>query len=114
MSMEGPPRNTSETKKTQESRESIPTREEILLQIGKYCEAPVVTQEKSDEKGIYLLRAEVAGAEGEVHEYTYIREGNYPETNSGRTSIVVAHLNGDEVVFAEDKAHYDPATKTWH
>jgi hypothetical protein len=54
MSMEGPGPSRQER-----SVESIPTKEEVLLEIAKHCENPTIKRELSDEKGVYLLEAEV-------------------------------------------------------
>ena len=109
MSMEGPGPSRQE-----KSVESIPTKEEILSEIGKYCENPQVTLERKDAKGIYFLRAEVPSTiSGEIIDYTYQREGTFDNMTSGKTSIYLTHMKDGEVIYSEDKAQYTPETKKW-
>ena len=69
--------------------ERLPTRDEVLEVIGKLAENAQVVRELSDERGLYLLEAEVAGEKpGEIIEYGYLRKGQSPgHPNAAETAI---------------------------
>ncbi len=110
MSMEGPGPSRQE-----KSVESIPTKEEVLLEIAKYCENPTVKRELSDEKGVYLLEVEIPGAKpGETTEYIYQRKGEFPNGSKAEDTIInVAYFEDGIPVGGESVATYNPDTKTW-
>lgn len=69
--------------------ERFPDKTEVMEVIGRLAENARITRELSDEKGLYLLEAEVPGEkEGEVIEYGYLRKGDSPgHKNAAETAI---------------------------
>jgi hypothetical protein len=110
MSIEGPGPSRQE-----KSIESIPTKEEILLEIAKHCENPTVKRELSDEKGVYLLEAEIAGSQpGETTEYIYQRKGEFPNGSKALETIInVTYFQDGVPIGGNSIAEYNPETKTW-
>jgi hypothetical protein len=110
MSMEGPGPSRQER-----SVESIPTKEEVLLEIAKHCENPTIKRELSDEKGVYLLEAEVPGEKpGETTEYIYQRKGEFSNGSKAEETIInVAYFEDGIPVGGQSVAEYDPKTKAW-
>ena len=62
--------------------ERIPTREEVLDIIRRFEANAKVSRELLDEKGLYLLEAQIEGPElGETVQYEYMRKGRFPNHN---------------------------------
>jgi hypothetical protein len=108
--MEGPGLNRQEN-----SAERIPSREEVISEIGKHCENPIVTRELSDEMGVYLLEMEVPGDKpGETTLYIYQRKGEFPNGSKAEETIInVAYLEDGVPVGGQSVAEYDPETEAW-
>lgn len=110
MSMEGP-----RTARQDKAPEHFPTKEEILLEISKYCENPTIKRELSDEKGLYLLETEILGDKpGETTEYIYQRRGEFSNgSKAAETVINLVYLEGGIPTGGHSVAKYDSETKTW-
>ena len=98
--------------------ERTPTREEILSIIGHYLASPekaTVTQELSDEQGIYMLEVKVEGPEpGESTEFRYTRKGEFPNQIASAETIIQAIYYQDDIpVGGENIASYTPETVGW-
>lgn len=100
--MEGPPQI-----------ERFPTKEEVLFEIGKYCENPKIKRELYDSKGsLFILEVETEVG-GEVVEYTYQREGELGKNKSGATDIHKLRFTDGIPVSSDHIATYDSQTKKW-
>jgi ribosomal protein S18 acetylase RimI-like enzyme len=79
--------------------ESIPSEEEILSVFEKLVEGKefVEIRKKEDEKGIYLweIKLQESSADGGTVEYSYGREGSYPENKSLETAVHVAFFDDE-------------------
>lgn len=98
----------------QESKESerVLSREEVLEAIGQHVEDYAIERELSDEEGVYLLEARVAGEKpGEVTEYRYHREG--ASGRSLQTVIYVTYYENDIPVGGTTVANYNKKTGVW-
>ena len=98
-----------------EKAEKICTKEEVMGIISNYAEGVAVVKELSDEKGLYLLEAEVAGKNpNEVIRYTYTRKGIFPNQN-GASATVINRLDyeGDMPVGGETIEELDEASGEW-
>ena len=116
MSTNSPPSIPPPGSPQEKAAESIPTREEILLKIGNYCEHPVVKRELSDERGVYLLEVQQNGKmAGETVEYIYQRKGVFPnKIESLATIIHVVYSTEGIPEGGHDVSQYDPETKQWN
>lgn len=97
------------------SPERIPSREEVLVEIRKRCQEAEVFNELSDEEGIYVLEARMAGeASGEFTDYVYQRKGVFPG-GYGAASTVLERIDcvDGEPCGGEIVAEYNSATGEW-
>ena len=110
VSIEGPTHTPQE-----ETLESIPSRDEILWEIGQYFENPIVNREFSDERGPYFIEVvKSRPPSGEETLYIYHRKGIFPDNNaSAVTRIEVIYFKDNMPVGGEDLATYNPQTKKW-
>lgn len=96
--------------------EKILTKQEILDFITKYIEGWEVVDERSDEKGVYLLnvKVEVEDEPGKFVQYEYLRKGHFPNKNeTSETHLEIVYYQDEEVYFADEIAFYDEATGEW-
>lgn len=78
--------------------ERILSKEEVIITMSRFLENLTVTRELSDDKGLYLLEAQVAGKEsGEVIEYQYMRKGAFPNQNREVETSICAYYYQDGV-----------------
>ncbi|MEK7637972.1 MAG: hypothetical protein AAB375_00900 [Patescibacteria group bacterium] len=99
----------------EQSRERIPTREEVLDLIRRRAEGCTVLDERRDERGVYYLEAKSPETRpGEYTVYVYLRKGTYPGGSSSLTTRLMAeeYTHGD-VDSGDDIAELDPATNEW-
>jgi hypothetical protein len=77
--------------------EPVPTTAELKALLSEIFEGKdfEVKRERSDEKGIYLLEAQLKGkdSEGYLVEVMYCRSGNFSETKSIDTRIDIAYFD---------------------
>ncbi|TSC60222.1 MAG: hypothetical protein LiPW15_100 [Parcubacteria group bacterium LiPW_15] len=107
--------NLEEGAKTERGAEHIPSREEILGQIGKRSKRAEFLREFKDEDGINFLEAREPGEKtGESILYVYIRAGRFENSLSKTTTLqkVFIEENGD-CRGGETIADYDNATGEW-
>ena len=101
--MEGPPKI-----------ERFPNKEEVLLEIVKYCESPRIKRELYDNKGsLFILEIETEVG-GEMVEYTYQREGELGKNKSNATDIHKLRFADGIPVSSDHIATYDSQTKKWN
>ncbi len=100
--------------------ETIPTMEEVLFELGKYCENPKIKRELRDETGIYVLEVEGQSKTnpGENVECTYQRKGTFPNKDGSRnessaTEIHILSFKDGDVVGADNVAGYNHDTNQW-
>src|SRR3989344_3203805 len=83
--------------------EQIPTKEEVLEVMARFLGNPFLTRELPDNKGLYLLEAQVSGKEpGEVIEYQYMRKGAFPDQNREVETSICAYYYQDGVPISEE------------
>ncbi len=112
MSIEPPPNMESAE---ENNLEYIPTKDQILAEIFKYCENPTgkSQRELSDAEGIYLLETWGPSKEGKRVLYVFQRRGTFGPNASQMTRIYSVDFEGDDVVGGDDIAEYYPQTKNW-
>lgn len=95
--------------------ERIPTKGEVLEIIRHHAEKAELVRELSDEQGLYLLEAKVAGKErGETIQYEYMRKGRFPNHNeSSKTAIHVMYYQGEIPTSGDIIAVRNPETGEW-
>ena len=93
----------------EKSPERIPSKEEVLEVISRHIKRDIsraenvaemkLTNELSDEQGLYLLEAkvEVVGKSGEFIEYLYMRKGVFLEHNSSLETTINVMYYKDEI-----------------
>lgn len=99
----------------EKSPERIPNKEEMVLAMARFLENLSVTRELSDNVGLYLLEAQVAGKEeGEIIEYQYMRKGAFPNQNREVETSICAYYYQDGVpISGETIAVYNSETREW-
>jgi len=66
--------------KFEKGPEQIPTKESVMEVIKSFEENTVIVRELEDEKGLYLLEANIKGEKpGEYTQYQFVREGIFQE-----------------------------------
>jgi hypothetical protein len=103
------------TSRQEKTLEYLPAKEEVLLEIAKYCENPTVKRELSDERGLYLLEVEIPGDKpGETTEYIYQRKGKAPNgTAPLETVIDITYFVDGVPLGGHSVAEYDTKANTW-
>ena len=93
----------------EKSPERIQSKEEVLEVISRHIKRDIsraenvaemkLTNELSDEQGLYLLEAkvEVVGKSGEFIEYLYMRKGVFLEHNSSLETTINVMYYKDEI-----------------
>ncbi len=97
------------------SREKIPTEQEVLEVISRFAENATFVRELSDNNGLYLLEVKVESEKpGEFTEYQYIRKGIFPNRNQALETTVYATYYQDGIpISGHNVAHFDPETEGW-
>ncbi len=94
--------------------EHIPSRTEVLEQIGRLVAKFDVIRELSDASGLYLLEVDTKGEnKGEVTMFRYSRKGNYGGNICPLNEIQVVYFENDEPVGGRNVAFYDEASGQW-
>jgi hypothetical protein len=94
--------------------ERVPTKEDVLNFISRFAENFAVEDERSDNQGIYSLKARVENKEsGEIAEYYYTRKGDFGKNQSSETIIHVVYYKNGEMISGENLATYNPGTNEW-
>ncbi len=96
--------------------ESFLTREEALSALQYYVTGnAVLTEEESDEKGVFLLELSVTGEQpDETTFYRYQRKALYGKNlGSTMTTIQVSYVEGGMPVGGKTLADYDEKTGVW-
>jgi hypothetical protein len=90
------PRNNFEI--AQESIESVPSAEQIKEVFNEFFEGKEHQdlRKLEDEKGIYLWEVKVQIDGGDA-EYSYVRQGVYPEVQTTETTIYVTFFDKDGI-----------------
>lgn len=88
-------------KNPENKSERIPSEQEVRFCFEKLTggEAYEEVRKKEDEKGVYLWEIKMTEAtpDGGSVEYSYGREGSYPENKSVETAIHVAYFDANGV-----------------
>lgn len=95
--------------------ELIPSKEKVLEVIGNYVDNVEVTNEKFDEKGLYLLETIVGGDNPqEFYVYGYMRKGEYEGIGeSSETMIFVYYFENGICKGGNAVAELDGETGEW-
>ncbi len=82
----------------------IPTEGEVLSVVESFLDGREysVAQKLEDGEGLYLLRTESVGDDGDKVEYEYLRAGNYPECGSISTVIRVVYFDREGIPVGGD------------
>ncbi|MEY2664749.1 MAG: hypothetical protein RIT04_557 [Candidatus Parcubacteria bacterium] len=95
--------------------ERILSKEEVLEAIRYYAENAEAARELSDEQGLYLFEAKIAGEKpGETTQFEYMRKGVF--SNQNETSETVIHkvyYENEIPVGGEQVAFYRYETEEW-
>ena len=99
----------------EKSLERIPNKKEVIIAMSRFLENLAVTRELSDDRGLYLLEAQVSGKKpGETIEYQYMRKGAFPNQNREvETSICAYYYQDGTPVSGETIAVYESETGEW-
>jgi hypothetical protein len=94
--------------------EQIPTKESVMEVIKGFEENAVIVRELEDEKGLYLLEANIKGEKpGEYTQYAFIREGIFKEGQSLETCIHVVFYEDDVACGGHNVAVFAPTAGVW-
>jgi hypothetical protein len=100
--------NINESNLFERKPEHIPTLEEVHSVFKELTNQEYKEVRKcEDEKGLYLLEITVPGdSPDEVTEYTYMRQGHYPEGQSATTEIHVVYYKNNIPISGTSAARY--------
>jgi hypothetical protein len=94
--------------------ERIPTRAEVVERITRYNESAVVTRERSDAEGLYLLEADApGGTASEVTQYAYMRKGQFDTHQTAETTLSIVYYEDGVPVGGNNLAGYRSETGEW-
>lgn len=106
--------NPEDLPKVEQGSEHIPTREDVLAEIKKWCEKGEVVKELSDERGVYILEIIEPGEKsGESTLYAYQRAGTFGKNSAVATVIEKVYLVDDIPVGGDIIAEHNDATGEW-
>ncbi|MBI2049162.1 MAG: hypothetical protein HYT29_01890 [Parcubacteria group bacterium] len=110
MSFEGVPKQMHSSEK---GPEKAPTVEEVRSIFERLLGEDIKFEEvrmREDAEGLYLWDIKIAGEEGETKEYSYMREGRYPEGQALRTAVHVTFFDADGMpTGGYSAAHFENA-----
>ncbi len=99
-------------------KERNPGREEVLEKIRQFEKNIEVTEELSDENGLYfMITREKDPVDAISTGYTYSRKGVYPYQGYTLRSLVTGinsvYYDGDDVVGGDNISEYDHKNNNW-
>ena len=95
--------------------EYVPLRQEILYVINTYCNNPELTEEFSDDEGIYYLVTHRPGeTPNRITECSYKRRGTFPDQDAAAETVIefIYYVDG-EARGGEIAAEYNREAKKW-